>query len=190
MLICLNNTLRLKTKESRHDEISHAHKQLSEKKRIKDGLKKYFDANDKVVLSRIEQAELLDGFSCLFCTNKTLATHDILRLYYEKDLVEKAFRTLKGVTNLQPIRHWLYNRVTAHIFICYLSYLILSLMKYKLKKIAISPIMAIETLQSLFSVYIKDEKNNLFITKCVAPNKLQVSIMKAINPYILRDFPL
>jgi len=190
LLICLNNSLRLKTRESRHDEIAHAQKQLSAKKRIKDGLQKYFDINNKVILSRVEDAELLDGLSCLFCTNRTLAQQEIIRLYYEKDLVEKAFRTIKGVTNLQPIRHWLYNRVTAHIFICYLSYLILSLMKYKLKQISMSPITAIESLQNLFSVYIKDENDNFLFAKCVAPNKHQVSIMKAINPKILRDFPL
>lgn len=189
LLICLNNQLRLKTIESRHEEISHAQKQLKQKKRIKEGLQKYFDSSNQIIHAKIQEAELLDGFSCLFCTNKTLPKHEILRLYYEKDLVEKAFRTLKGVTNLQPIRHWLYNRVVAHVFICYISYLILSLMKFKLKNISVSPIAAIESLQNLFSIYIKDNKNNLIITKCVAPTKLQIDIMKQINPLIVTDFP-
>ena len=38
-------------------------------------------------------------------------------IFGDKDIVEKAFHSLKGVVNLQPIRHWLYNRVTAHVFI-------------------------------------------------------------------------
>jgi len=189
LLICLNNQLRIKTREARHDEIAHAQKQLEEGNRIKEGLGKYFDSRNQVILSKIQEAELFDGFSCLFCTNKQLPKQDILRLYYEKDLVEKAFRTLKGITNIQPIRHWLYNRVTAHIFICYLSYLLLSLMKYKLKKLSISPITAIEQLQNLYSIYIKDTKNNFLAIKCVAPTKAQVAIIKQINPDILNDFP-
>jgi transposase len=59
--------------------------------------------------------------------------------YFDKDLVEKSFRSLKGVIKLRPIRHWLYNRVIAHIFICYLAYLLLSLLKYRLNKIEVSP---------------------------------------------------
>jgi len=189
LLICLNNQLRIKTREARHDEIAHAQKQLTNKKRIKDGLGKYFNSDGEIILARIQDAELFDGFSCLFCTNKQLPKHDILRLYYEKDIVEKAFRTLKGITNLQPVRHWLYNRVTAHIFICYLSYVLLSLMKYKLKNISISPIAAIDQLQTLYAIYIKDSKNNFLITKCVSPTKAQVNIIKQINPDILKDYP-
>jgi transposase len=190
LLICLNNQLRLKIKESRHDEISHAEKQLKNKgKRIKEGLKKYFDKENKVILSEIEKAELLDGFSCLFCTNQTLAKDEIIRLYYEKDLVEKAFRTLKGVTNLRPIRHWLYKRVIAHIFICYLSYMLLSLLKFKLKDIHMPPIKAIEELKNLFQIYCRDTKNNLTITKSVAPNKTQVEILKQIDPELVKNFP-
>ena len=189
LLICLNNQLRIKTREARHDEISHAQKQLQQKNRIKEGLKKYFDSNNKPLLSKIQEAELFDGFSCLFCTNKALPKHEILQLYYEKDLIEKAFQTLKGVVNIQPIRHWLYNRVIAHIFICYLSYLLLSIMKYKLKKISMSPITAIEHLRNLYSIYIKDLNNNFLLTKCVTPNKSQVQIIKQINPLLLKDFP-
>ena len=189
ILVCLNNQLRIKTREARHSEIAHAQKQLNEGKRIKEGLNKYFDNNQQLLLAKIQEAELLDGFSCVFTTNKSLAKAEIIRLYYEKDLVEKAFRTLKGVTNLQPVRHWLYNRVIAHIFICYLSYLLLSLLRYRLKKINISPTTAIEQLQNLYKIYIKDNKNNLILTKCVAPNNLQVKIMKQINPELVKNFP-
>ncbi|MCL4340347.1 MAG: hypothetical protein M1388_04360 [Thaumarchaeota archaeon] len=33
---------------------------------------------------------------------------------------------------IRPIRFWLYSRVPAHIFVCYLSYLLLALMRKKL----------------------------------------------------------
>jgi hypothetical protein len=38
-------------------------------------------------------------------------------------LVERAFRTLKGVDlKIRPIHHWLEKRVRAHIFLCMLAY--------------------------------------------------------------------
>ncbi len=47
------------------------------------------------------------------------------RLYFEKDVVEKASRTIKRITRFQPIMPWLYNRLTGHVFICHCSHLLL-----------------------------------------------------------------
>ena len=47
-----------------------------------------------------------------------------------KDIVEKAFRSLKGITQLRPTRHWLAEHVRARVFLCYLAYLLLSLLQY------------------------------------------------------------
>ena len=55
----------------------------------------------------------------------------MVRLYFDKDIVERAFKTLKGVSNLRPIRFWLKKQVEAHVFICYLSYICF---KARLKK--------------------------------------------------------
>ncbi len=64
----------------------------------------------------------------------------MIRLYFDKDVVEKAFRCIKGITQLRPIRHWLYNRVIAHVMICYLSYTLLIVLKENLKKLNLSPV--------------------------------------------------
>ena len=61
-------------------------------------------------------------------------------------MFERAFRHIKGVLNLRPIRVWLNNHIEGHIKICYLAYAILSLMNFKLKKLDIS---AVESLESL-----------------------------------------
>ena len=74
---------------------------------------------------------------------------ELVRLYFDKDIVEKAFRSLKGVIKLQPIRHWLSQRVIAHVFICYLAYLLLSLLKFRLKSLGISPEDALEELKTM-----------------------------------------
>ena len=67
--------------------------------------------------------------------NKNLSTEEMVKGYYEKDRVEKIFRCLKGVLDMDKFRFWLANLVRMHIFICYLAYLLLSVLEYKIKEI-------------------------------------------------------
>ena len=84
---------------------------------------------------------------------------------------------------MQPVRHRLYNRVIAHVFICYLSYLLLSLLgiKIKKKKINLSPIKALTELESVYRIYMKDEKRKLKVTRTVALSKVQENILKCVD---------
>ena len=148
MAICFNPKKRFDIRESRLDEIINARSLLSKNKKIKDGLERYFTPSGRLRKFELDKSEEFDGFSCIFST-KRMSKEDMVSLYFEKDVVEKAFRTLKGITNLRPIRHWLYNRVTAHIFICYLSYLLLSILKMKLQNIGVSPEQALNDLGSM-----------------------------------------
>ena len=75
-------------------------------------------------------------------------------------MVERAFKQLKGILSLRPIRVWLSNHVTGHIKICYLAYAILSLMNYKLKKINVSAVEALESLRYGYKVTLKDSTSN------------------------------
>lgn len=106
-----------------------------------------------------------------------MSYHEILKLYlHDKDIVEKAFQSLKGIVRIRPIRHWLYNRVISHIFICYLSYLLLALLRLELKKINMSPMTALQELDSLYKVYMKDKQKEFKITMTVALTKIQKKI--------------
>ena len=123
-------------------------------------------------------------YSFIFTTSKITPAQMVHR-YFDKDLIEKAFQSLKGVIRLRPIRHWLYNRVIAHIFICYLSYLLLSLLKLRLKKLNISPVTALCELDSLYNVYLKDPIKGFEISRLVALNKIQEKILKAVDKSLL-----
>ena len=105
----------------------------------------------------------------------------MVKLYFDKDLVEKAFQSLKGVVRLRPIRHWLYNRVVAHVFICYLAYLLLSLLKLRLKKLNLSPVAALQELDTLYKVYLRDNRKGFQLSRMVALTKSQEKIMKTID---------
>jgi transposase len=45
---------------------------------------------------------------------------EIISTYFDKNGIEKAFRSMKGY-GMHPIRHWLLNRVKASIFVEYLA---------------------------------------------------------------------
>jgi transposase len=116
----------------------------------------------------------------------------MLSLYFDKDLVEKAFRSLKGITQLRPIRSWLAERVQAHVFICYLAYLLLSLLQYRLRTTDFTAESALLELSTLYKVYLRDTKGRFKISRIVALTKKQEIILKTIDRKLLaqrRDIP-
>lgn len=74
----------------------------------------------------------------------------------------------------------------AHIFICYLAYLLLALLKYRLKSLAISPVDALDALSTMYKVYLRDSKRVFKLSRVVASTKRQETILKAINPKLLK----
>lgn len=184
LIVCFNNKMKTAIQESRYDEIQAAELRMKKKKNIKDGLKKYFNTNVPIQ-KEITKAEEFDGYSCIFST-KLISNEEIVKVYFEKDLVEKAFQNLKGVIALRPIRHWLYDRVEDHIFICYLAYLLLSLLRYKLTKINIGPIEALKELETLYKVYMKDTVKGFEVNKLVKLSKKQEDILKAVDKRLLK----
>lgn len=181
LLACYNAQKAKDLRESRYDEIKNAQALKKSGDQIKSDLEKYFYKNGSINHKTLSQEEEFDGFSYVFSTKK-LHVEEIMRLYFhDKDIVEKAFQSLKGVIKVRPIRHWLYNRVRSHIFICYLSYLLLSLLKLSLRKINVSPIKALRELDSLYKVYIKDKEKGFKISRTVALTKIQEKILKTID---------
>jgi len=187
LVFCFNERKSRILKEARYDEIMHAKKMILEGKEIKDGLRIFFRENGKLVVRNIRAAEELDGYSAIFTTTK-LSKDNIVKMYFDKDLVEKAFQSIKGVINLRPVRHWLYNRVIAHVFMCYLAYLLLSLLKIKLEKLDIKPLRALKEVDTLYKVYLKDKNNDYKFHKVVALNKIQEKIIKAVGKKLLKEF--
>lgn len=180
LLFCFNEYLKKEIKESRYDEISNAQDLLTNGKAIKPELEKFFDKNKRLIKVRLDEAEEFDGYSCIFTTTK-LSNVELVRIYFDKDLVEKAFQSLKGIVKLRPIRHWLYNRVIAHVMICYLALLLLSLLKFRLKDLNISPVTALRELETMYKVYGKDSKKGFIFSRTVTLTKQQEKILKAID---------
>lgn len=181
---CFNEQLKKEIKESRYDEISNAQKLLADGRSIKPELKKFFGKTGRLLKHRLDDAEEFDGYSCIFTTAK-LSDTELVKTYFDKDLVEKAFQSLKGVVKLRPIRHWLYNRVIAHVMVCYLALLLLTLLKSKLKELKISPINALRELETMYKVYGRDTKKGFKFSRTVALTKQQEKILNLVDKNLL-----
>jgi len=184
LAICLNEKEKQAIRERRYDEIDQALQQIKEKKGIKEGLEKYI-IGDKVDYQAVTLAERYDGISIIFST-RDLSAEEMVKAYFEKDKVEKSFRCLKGLIEMDKVRFWLANRVRGHIFVCYLAYLLLSVLEYKLRKIGIKAAETLETLESVYRVYLTDPKSQNRFVKTVTLSKKQENILMEINPLLLK----
>jgi transposase len=120
------------------------------------------------------------GYSLVFHNTK-LKPPAVVKKYFDKDVVERSFRTMKGDVQLHPIRLWLPRRINAHIKICYLSMCLLSLIKFRCKKITTSPIDIINDLQTIYKVHIKHSSTNKSFTKVVTQSNKQKKIIMALK---------
>lgn len=126
-----------------------------------------------------EEAKYM-GYSFIYHTTE-LTSKEVVKAYYEKDIVEKAFKELKSSINLRPIRKYLLSHIKAHIKICYLAYAILSYIQWKLKDKDISAVSALEKLQPVYKVEMKSEKEDFHWSRVVTLTKEQDSILKALG---------
>lgn len=82
-----------------------------------------------------EAARRLDGRTLLFCTDTSMTGKDVVRTYYQKDLVEKAFRFLKGDACLSPVRYQLPGRVEAYLGVVnFIAYELIAAILWKIRR--------------------------------------------------------
>jgi transposase len=186
LVLCFNQRLQRDVRESRRDEVLYAQKLLAQNKSVKSALERFFDARGHLLPAQLAQVEEFDGYSCIFCT-RSLPEDKMLSLYFNKDIVEKAFRSLKAITQLRPVRHWLAERVHAHIFLCYLAYLLLSLLQYRLRKTDFTAESALLELNTMYKVYLRDAKNRFQLSRVVTLTKKQELVLKTIDKALLKS---
>lgn len=120
------------------------------------------------------------GFSLIFHKTR-LKPGAVVQKYFEKDVVERSFRTMKGDVQLHPIRLWLPQRVNAHVKLCYLSMCLLSLIKYRCNKLDLQASDVLSELQVIYKVNLKHSQNGKEFTKVVTLTNLQKNILKALK---------
>src|SRR2546427_4695495 len=100
---------------------------------------------------------------------------------------EKSFQALKGVVRLRPVRHWLSTHVEAHVFICYLACLLLTLLKRKVAPLGLSFQEALNELDGLYRVYLRDPKSGFRLGRMVTLTKKQEQILRAVDKRLLKN---
>ena len=85
---------------------------------------------------RVEEARSMDGKFLLYSTEVAFTAQEVVKMYLEKDFIEKVFRTIKTDEDLIPIRHRLESRVRAIIFVCTLAYRLLSALRWMINSSA------------------------------------------------------
>jgi transposase len=108
-----------------------------------------------------EEAVFL-GYSLIY-HNTGLADCEVVRRYFDKDVVERAFRQMKGVLSLRPVRVWLRSHVEAHVKVCYVAYAILCLLQYRISSsgMGVSAVEALDVLRTGYRVKLKDQTSGL-----------------------------
>jgi transposase len=82
---------------------------------------------------QIALSERLLGKYLLFSTDESLPAAQVVKEYFDKDFVEKVFRTLKTTEEMEPVRHRLEQRVRVYIFVCVLAFRLLAFLQWRLE---------------------------------------------------------
>lgn len=81
-----------------------------------------------------ELARKCDGRSLFFCTDTRMSGEEIVRTYFQKDYVEKAFRYLKKEACLSPLRYQKPGRVEAYLSVVnFIAYELIAGVLWKLR---------------------------------------------------------
>ncbi|MEM0135321.1 MAG: hypothetical protein QXU18_08880 [Thermoplasmatales archaeon] len=119
------------------------------------------------------------GYSIIYHTT-SLSEVEVVKKYYDKDSVERAFNRMKGVLDLRPVRVWLRSHMEGHVKICYLAYAILSYPGYIMEMIDISGSEALDVLRSGYLVYLEDSRSGFKWEKIVTQPAMQNKIMDVV----------
>lgn len=75
-----------------------------------------------------------DGRYLMFSTDLDVDAEEMFTAYFQRDIVEKAFRVVKGEISLGPIRYRRRDRIDAYTTVVYVAYLLWSLAERRLRE--------------------------------------------------------
>jgi len=83
--------------------------------------------------SAIKEEEILDGRYWLM-TTLDVSPKEILETYRSRDAVERGFRITKETIKIRPIWNRTEQHIKAHLFVCFIAYLLYSLLEIEARK--------------------------------------------------------
>src|SRR5690554_541648 len=97
-------------------------------------LRKLKDGTLKIDRMQIREDEKYDGKYILLSSDEKLSKEEIAITFKRLTQIERSFRSLKSLHDLDPVYHYANRRIKAHVFVCILAHLLERLMEQKLKK--------------------------------------------------------
>ena len=82
------------------------------------------DASIKIDYDKVANDKRLDGYKG-YTTNSSLSDDRIIEEYGYLFMIERAFRFCKTDLDIRPMYHRLFNRIEAHVCICFVAYAIM-----------------------------------------------------------------
>ena len=96
-------------------------------------LRRLKDGSLRINKAKVQEDEKYDGKYVLLTSEKALPKEEIALIYKQLARIERSFRSLKSLHDLQPVFHHKDDRIKAHVFLCVLSHLLERLMEKKLE---------------------------------------------------------
>ncbi len=131
--------------------------------------------------TRAKEDRLGDGRFLLFSTDLSLTADEMVRMYFQRESIEHAFRTFKGDLSLGPLRYRRPDRLHAYSTLVYIAWLLWSWAERRLREKwpTLSLHKALETLESLHLVRFGDEKR--FREWVTRPTDEQAKILRHLK---------
>ena len=87
--------------------------------------------------AKLELARVYFGKKILITTHFDWSAEEIIKTYHDQAHIERAFRDLKdnSVIAIRPQYHWTEQKITAHVFTCYLALVFERVLALKLREI-------------------------------------------------------
>jgi transposase len=74
--------------------------------------------------SKIRREQRLDGKTVLMTNELELPAEELVQGYHDLYLIERVFRSMKSVLEIEPVYHRTPERITSHVHLCVLAYLL------------------------------------------------------------------
>ncbi len=81
----------------------------------------------------VEEEAKRDGRFLMFSTDMSVDASEMFTIYFQRDSIEKAFRTTKGELSLAPLRYRRKDRIDAYTTVLYMAYLLWSWAEHTLR---------------------------------------------------------
>ena len=79
--------------------------------------------------TKIRREALLDGKTVIMTNELKLPAEELVRGYHDLWRIERAFRSMKSLLEIEPVYHRTPERITSHVHLCVLAYLLTRLVE-------------------------------------------------------------